>query len=61
MTTDTLYVFICRPYRLVFVSVFVWREDSRESETGVGSTRTMRDNVRFMAVRKQGEQEEGRV
>lgn len=47
-------VFICRPFRLVFVSVVVGREDSRESETGVGSMRTMRDNARSTALRKRG-------
>jgi len=61
VTTDTLSVFICRPYRLVFVSVFVGREDSKESETVVGSMRTMGDKARSMAARKRGEQEEGRV
>ena len=54
MTTDTLSVFICGPYRLVFVSVFVGREDSKESETVVGSMRTMRDNARSWAVRISG-------
>lgn len=54
MTTDTLSVFICGPYRLVFVSVFVGREDCKESETVVGSMRTMRDNARSWAVRKRG-------